>query len=318
MQTQCPSCKSKTYLKIDSVSCDRLVAGYASAHLQVNILPALPPGITEIDLFQCEHCGVRWYSPMIAGGPDFYEALQQHDWYYQKEKPEYPHAAVLIPGGAKVLEVGCGRGAFAPHLRGIDSYKGLEFNREAIRKAAAAGLNVVELPIEDEAAQRPGQYDVVCHFQVLEHVPDSLGFMTACVAALRPGGMLIVTVPSEDSFLSVSTAAWLNMPPHHVTRWTDKALTNLFTRLGLSVQPVWHEPIADFHSGWYRSTMHYLGLCKILGHRVELDDRSFVPRVARRMARVKVLDEWLYKTGEQGFSFRSRGHSVCFSGVKAE
>ena len=316
MQTQCPSCNRHAYLKIDSVRCDRLVSGYASTHLQVNISSALPCDLEEIDLLQCEACGARWYSPMIAGGPDFYEALQRHEWYYQSEKPEYPHAAALVPLGANVLEVGCGRGAFAPYLKGIKSYKGLEFNREAIRKATALGLNVVELPIEEEAAHQPGQYDVVCHFQVLEHVPDSLSFMVACVTALRPGGMLIVTVPSDDSFLSVSTAAWLNMPPHHVSRWTDSAMADLFERLGLSVQHVWHEPIAKFHMDWYRSAMQYFGLCTILGRRAILDDRSFVPRVARRLARAKIFDEWLFKKGEQGFLFRSRGHSVCFSGVK--
>lgn len=276
----------------------------------------MPLGEDSIELLECAACGLRWFFPMIAGGPEFYEALQQHDWYYQIEKPEYPHAAALIAPGSDVLEVGCGRGAFASHLKQVRSYRGLEFNLEAVRKAIVAGLDVTQTPVEEEAARRPGHYDLVCHFQVLEHVPESLGFMQACVAALKPGGMLLVTVPAEDSFLSVATSAWLNMPPHHVTRWTDKALSQLFSSLGLTVTHVWHEPVADFHRDWYQATMRYFGLARMLGHRVALDDQSVLPRIARRLGRSKWFGQWLFNRGESRFGYRLRGHSVCFAGVK--
>lgn len=311
----CPSCTSQRFLICGTVNRSRIISGYASKHLGVDVGASFPQS-GNIELLECGDCGLRWYWPMTAGGPEFYEALQQHEWYYQGDKPEYLHAATLVPSLASVLEVGCGRGAFASHLKSIGTYKGLEFNQAAIDKAITSGLNVVKLPIEEEARLHTGQYDVVCHFQVLEHIPDCLGFMRACADAVKPGGMMIVTVPSEDSFLSASTAGWLNMPPHHVSRWTDSALSSLFERVGFSVSQIWHEPVADFHEDWYRATMQYVGLSKLLHHSIQLDDRSMVPRITRRLVRWSKIGRWLQAVGERDYKFRSRGHSVCFLGIK--
>ena len=119
-----------------------------------------------------------------------------------------------------MLEVGCGRGAFASLLKAQQPsvrYRGLEFNQAAVQAACAAGHDVVCRTLSDGAAQRPGHHDLVCHFQVLEHVPDPLAFTRDSVAARRPGGLLLVAVPAEDRFIGQQRDAWLNMPPHHLT-----------------------------------------------------------------------------------------------------
>ena len=73
--------------------------------------------------------------------------------------------------------------------------------------------------IEDHADQRPGHYDAVTSFQVLEHVTEPASFLRACVKALRPGGRLLLGVPNNDSFLGLLEDNWLNMPPHHMSLW---------------------------------------------------------------------------------------------------
>ena len=316
MKIECPGCLSKNNILVDSVARDRLVEGYARASLQVNIEELIPNHLSKIDLLECLECELRWYVPMIAGGAEFYEALQLHDWYYQSDKPEYHFAATMLPDHSSMLEVGCGRGAFAGYLKPTVKYRGLEFNDEAIRKASGACLAVENLSIEDEAERRSAYYDVVCHFQVLEHVPDCQSFMKSCVAALKPGGILLVTVPSEDSFLSVASSAWLNMPPHHVTRWKDAAMLHLFGRLGLTMKNIWHEPVADFHADWYKSTMRELALSRMFGQATGLDNRSVLVRLIKRIVRSKVLENWLLKRGEAGFKFKGNGHSVCYVGLK--
>lgn len=117
-----------------------------------------------------------------------------------------------------MLEVGCGRGAFASLLKAQQPsvrYQGLAFNQAAVQAACEAGHDVVCRTLSDEAAQRPGQHDLVCRFQVLEHVLDLLAFLRDSVAARRRGGLVLVTVPAEDSFIGQQGDAWLNRPPHH-------------------------------------------------------------------------------------------------------
>jgi 2-polyprenyl-3-methyl-5-hydroxy-6-metoxy-1,4-benzoquinol methylase len=315
MASSCPACGSAKHKQIDHVDIDQVIRGFAS--LNVDVAPLFDRREATIELHECEECGLRWYSPMVTGDDAFYESLQQHDWYYQSDKPEYDFAARQVAQGASVLEVGCGRGAFHAYLPKSVRYRGLEFNEIAVRKATEIGLDVAIRPVEEEARERPASYDVVCHFQVLEHVSNPAGFMQASVAALRPGGVMLVTVPAEDSFLRIANAAWLNMPPHHVTRWTDRALTNLYDRLGVNVEDIWHEPVASYHHDWYRSVMVSRGLSSLFGQEPRLQVSGWIPRIAGRLGNVPVVAEWLKRRGESRFDHhRGRGHSVCVVGVR--
>ena len=266
----------------------------------------------------CAECGLQWFSPAIAGDGRFYEELQSLHWYYQSDKPEYPYAARLIGTEKSVLDVGCGRGAFASHLQPGNRYKGLEFNNAAVAAARQFGLDVTMVSVQDEARNARAYYDVVCHFQVLEHVPDALGFMKSCVSALKPGGKLIVTVPSEDSFLAVAGAAWLNMPPHHVTRWTDDALRSIFERLDVDVDHIWHEPVATFHQSWYDTIIAAFALRSLLGTPLRLEGGDFASRVARRLQSIPLISKQIVAYGNLKFGHAGRGHSVCISGTKRD
>lgn len=316
MSHACPSCGGLQQVQLDSVGCGELLAAYRHVSLNTDISALVPAAHDPLKMLECAGCGLRWFWPLVTGDEAFYESLQRHDWYYQSFKPEYPYAASLIPAGAAVLEVGCGRGVFASYLQSEVHYRGLEFNEEAARKAQSQGLEVMIRPIQEEAKSSQGRYDVACHFQVLEHVSDPHGFMRACADVVRPSGLVIVTVPSEDSFLSVAASAWLNMPPHHVTRWSDAALASLFSRVGLEVQDVWHEPVADFHRDWYQSVMAGYAVGRLLGRRPSLVGHGLAHRIAGRLARFPGLRNWFAARGEAAFPYPRRGHSVCISGYK--
>src|SRR5262249_15961186 len=69
--------------------------------------------------------------------------------------------------------------------------------------------------------------------QVLEHVTDPIEFLRAMARCTRSGGLVIISVPAEDGALGASVNYTLNLPPHHLTHWTDSALTFAMTRVGL-------------------------------------------------------------------------------------
>lgn len=317
MSPQCPLCRSDKSLQLDQIESAILSNAYADGYVRTDVRALLPAG--PISLRQCGACDLKWFEPLAPGDGKFYESLQQHDWYYQRDKAEFVHSAGCVDAfgsGLKVLEVGCGRGAFAAHLNAGHRYRGLEFNDKAIALATGAGLDVVMATVQDEAKRAPGAYDIVCHFQVLEHVADVDGFMSACVDALRPGGMLLVTVPAEDSFVGVAGGNWLNLPPHHLTRWTDAALRNMCARYGLDVHSLWHDQVADYHAQWYARTMQQHAVAAMLGMRIGLTMQNWVGKLGNLAARLPALSNALVRMGERRFPFAGRGHSVTVAGVK--
>lgn len=205
-------------------------------------------GLRSLTELNCPDCDLRWFWPLMTGDESFYRELAGRAWYYMHEKPEFAIARRYIEPTDLVLEAGAGRGAFAAQCAG--GYVGLEYSPAAVEQARASGVNVIAEPVETHAAAHPGAYDVCCAFQVVEHVSDPLAFVRSMAAATRPGGRVIVSVPSEQGLPGRTVNDFLNLPPHHVTRWTDKALTALATRAGLSIEAIEHEPVAEYHRGW--------------------------------------------------------------------
>jgi 2-polyprenyl-3-methyl-5-hydroxy-6-metoxy-1,4-benzoquinol methylase len=220
-------------------------------------------GYERTSLYACGKCDLRFFSPVKAGSERFYGALQRtariglsKATYYVDDKPEYALALKLISPGAKVLEIGAGKGAFGSRIRSAD-YVGLELSEDAVKMAASAGVQVRNELVQQHALSHKGEYDVVCAFQVLEHIVDVASFIQACVECLRPGGTLIYAVPSDDTFIALGRNSMLNMPPHHVTRWTDAALANLAAAYRLEVIFVQHEKLGEMHRKMYAITVVY-------------------------------------------------------------
>jgi 2-polyprenyl-3-methyl-5-hydroxy-6-metoxy-1,4-benzoquinol methylase len=197
-EMHCPACLSQEAETLELVQVSELAELWAKT-LQIDV-SAYFAGIEYIAFRRCLACDLRFFDPPCPGDAGFYERLQRFDWYYMDQKPEYDYAGKSVPDGAKVLEVGCGKGAFRSYLPDDIEYLGLEFSDAAIAQARLSGLTVLGESIEDHAASHPKAYDVVCSFQVLEHVTDASTFVRACVEAVRPGGSLILAVPAEDGF----------------------------------------------------------------------------------------------------------------------
>lgn len=305
----CPVCSASTVATVDMVDSTKLVRSYRQKG--IDVAPYLKPD-EPISLHRCGSCDLGFFSPRPAGDGAFYEQLQTHDWYYQDEKPEYLAARQLIGEGCSVLEVGCGKGAFRSWLPESVRYTGLEFNDEAVRKATESGLDVKKEPVETHAGSGK-RYDVVCTFQVLEHVEEPAAFFHACAQALKPGGKLIVAVPSQDSFLSVAANSPLNMPPHHLTRWTDRALTNLAQREGFTQVDIWHEPVAQFHQDWHATTLAFYALSRYGLIKPRLIDDSLRYRLLGRLLRVRGLRDQLARHAARSRPELGHGHTVMMT-----
>lgn len=252
--TACIVCDSRRVSAAGQIAVADVVTGYRRRFgLDVSCQFAGLRSLTEL---HCPDCDLRWFWPLVTGDESFYRELAAHAWYYMHEKPEFAIARRYIEPADAVLEAGAGRGAFAAQCRAA-RYVGLEFSPAAIEQARQSGVNVIAEPVENHAATHPGTYDVCCAFQVVEHVSDPRGFVRSMAAATRPGGLVIVSVPSELGVPGRTINDFLNLPPHHVTRWTDHALAALARSAELSIEAVEHEPVADYHLGWHLALRLY-------------------------------------------------------------
>ena len=107
------------------------------------------------------------------------------------------------------------------------------------------------------------------------------------------------------------------MPPHHLTRWTDKALTFALQRSGVSQIQNWHETVAPYHADQYRTTLGMFAFRSLLGQANRLYADDILSRLMRRLLRIKTLGDKLSTYGDKQFPQRGRGHTVCVVGEKA-
>jgi 2-polyprenyl-3-methyl-5-hydroxy-6-metoxy-1,4-benzoquinol methylase len=312
----CPACSSSETETLDCIKVSELAGLYARS-LNVDI-SAYVEGVNVIHLQRCRSCDLRFFDPPCPGDASFYEQMQRLDWYYLDAKPEYDFAKHYVAEHSAVLEVGCGKGAFRAFLPESVAYTGLEFNDAAVAMARSLGLNVLRLSIGELAASDCTRYDVVCSFQVMEHVPDVADFVRDCIRLLKPSGMLVLAVPAEDSYLSIAVNAITNMPPHHVTRWSDDALLALARRERLSVLALWHEPIAPFHRAF---VAHVLARHWFVSHRLgshRLLDRSEVARATERLLSYKTISRFCAHSSASRYVHSARGHTVVLVATLAD
>jgi 2-polyprenyl-3-methyl-5-hydroxy-6-metoxy-1,4-benzoquinol methylase len=259
---RCPMCHSDDVEVQETLSVAHITQLYRQS-FQIDV--AAEFGSEESVRFcRCSQCDLRFFDPQASGSEAFYNALQAQPWYYQEQKEEFELARRHIKPTDSVLEVGGGAGAFAQGLKSRE-YLGLELSRDAIERAKKLGVNMLQQSIQEHAGSHQQRYDVVCAFQVLEHISDVHDFIASCAQCLKPGGHLIYSVPSADSFLSICRNNATNMPPHHITHWSDSALASLAGIFDLQLVAITHDIISDCERGWLAKAVAERYLDGLLG-----------------------------------------------------
>lgn len=197
-------------------------------------------GKEEFNLFRCNDTGYRFYYPEgLDGDGKFYEALQNKlgDEYYHTWKFENQLAYDEIKQNDTVLDIGCGIGNFLIKAREkTKEVYGLELNKKAAEECREKGLTVFNELIQEHAKTYEDFYDIVCMFQVLEHIYDVKGFLEASLKVLKRGGKIIIGVPnSEPYFLGYDKYCTLNLPPHHMGLWNKKVFNELAVLFNLKI-----------------------------------------------------------------------------------
>jgi ubiquinone/menaquinone biosynthesis C-methylase UbiE len=198
------------------------------------------PGTFEVVV--CGSCGAGWTlppaSPEELGSyyPDAYSAYVPLESGLLRSVQGIGHRAVMrrafarpplatlasVPAG-DVLDVGCGRGDQAVELRRHGwRVVGIDPSEQACAEARARGVEAIVATLES-APFEPESFDAVVMNHSLEHVTDPRGDLARVSRLLRPGGLLLVSVPNFASWQRERFgSSWyaLDLPRHrtHFTR----------------------------------------------------------------------------------------------------
>lgn len=205
--------------------------------------------------YMCQNCNLGIFLPQIIGTPQFYQELQcdKNFGYYPDEKWEFGESVKDIFTGSDqhkcVIEFGCGVGHYLEFMKNfhICAY-GLEYNDDAINVARSKGLNVIH--IKDITQFLPGIFDASVSFHVLEHVKDPINFIKNMMLYVHPC-KICISVPNQDGPIKYMMPCYMNMPPHHATRWRKRTFEVLSDKLGLKIERVAYEPLLLQNHSYY-------------------------------------------------------------------
>lgn len=139
--------------------------------------------------------------------------------------------SLVLPPRPSILEIGCGTGGNLALLARHGAVSAIESNAGARAQAARGGVTEPlagrlpdDIPFEGEF------YDLICLFDVLEHVEDDGAALRALFARLAPAGLIFLTVPAYQ---------WLwsdhDRLHHHMRRYSLRALRRLAEESGFTV-----------------------------------------------------------------------------------
>ncbi|MGI4833719.1 MAG: class I SAM-dependent methyltransferase [Janthinobacterium lividum] len=137
----------------------------------------------------------------------------------------------------RLLDYGCGTGHFLAQARRAGwAVTGLEPNPQARADAAARVGQPIGEPAE-LAELPPASFDVITLWHVLEHVHALDDTLTQLLAALRPGGQLLVAVPNAASYDARHYGPhWAAYDvPRHLYHFTPATMRRLLARHGLRI-----------------------------------------------------------------------------------
>jgi ubiquinone/menaquinone biosynthesis C-methylase UbiE len=155
-----------------------------------------------------------------------YYLLERNNWWFQARK-EILRSIIKRklgnPSNLKILNVGAGLGATSVMLSDFGKVVSVEYDKyccDFVKSELGMefiNCSATELPFGD------GQFDLVCAFDVIEHIKEDKKAVEEMLRVCRKEGHTFTTVPAFMFLWSEH-----DLINHHVTRYTKRRYTQLF------------------------------------------------------------------------------------------
>jgi SAM-dependent methyltransferase len=232
----CPICGS-THVRWRFAS----LGGAATATVSAASVGSSRAAVHSIGVRACSTCGAAWQDPPPAQDLLTAAYREMHDERYLEEEASrrrsLRRSLALVERRAgtrrgRLLDVGCSAGLFAELARASGwDVLGVEPSQWLAARARERLGDAVLCARFEEISLDPGSFDVVCLWDVLEHVPDPESFVARAAAVLRPGGLLALNVPNIRSWIARALGRrWPLLLPEHLFFFSPASLRLLLDR----------------------------------------------------------------------------------------
>lgn len=205
---------------------------------------------------ECPICELTFSSPMKAADSAWYAGSWLYDlriadgaWEETARTPwNFSQALSCIrrSDNAALLDIGCAEGQFLNLARKAGcEVTGLDFNPHSLEVARKVFniYSVYQCSAEEFYERYPDlRFDVVTLFEVLEHTADPFEIVCSIRRLLKPGGKFLLSVPGNRRWPQLFHPE-VDTPPHHLTLWTQEALTRILERAGYRVLNIRSKPL---------------------------------------------------------------------------
>lgn len=242
-----------------------------------------PGPVTTI--LECSHCHLEYFWPAVPGDTEFYDELMRNV-PYALWKWEFGEVMRDLSTDSAVVDFGCGSGQFLDLIQpNVRRSVGVDHNGTALGPLAARGIETYCENFADFAGHAQGEFDVVCAFHIIEHLPNVADLVRSAVRCLKPKGRLYISVPNRSRWRQPSLEP-LDCPPHHLSHWEAAQMEVLAQKFGLELASVrLSPPDLSAVAGWYehllcralrlrsvgRFTQHLVGLAQRMTYRPFVD-----------------------------------------------
>lgn len=154
----------------------------------------------------------------------------------------------------KILEVGCNNGAFLSKLRqalenthaneAFELY-GVDIDPVAIKNKVDEELNLFHGFAEEIAKEHKDTYDIVLHFELIEHLVDPKLFVASVHEMLSMNGKMIFTTPNllglDNQALDYNGMRYLAhaiFPPMHINAFSTKNMSHFLISNSFAVEEI--------------------------------------------------------------------------------
>ncbi|MDP8243614.1 MAG: class I SAM-dependent methyltransferase [Candidatus Hinthialibacter antarcticus] len=164
-----------------------------------------------------------------------FEYEESHWWFLARREIILSRIQAMIDRGAapsqpwQILDFGCGTGGLTQALGQFGSVEGVDFSDGALDYCRKRGLETVRR-ISSASDLNSESYNLIATFDVLEHIEDDASVLGELHRALKPGGLLIATVPALRILWGGEDEVSL-----HVRRYTRRELTQKAQQAGFEI-----------------------------------------------------------------------------------
>lgn len=257
---------------------------------------ALVEGIGKFSIHACPECEVQFSHP-LSYSTQFYDehyssgglSLVRVRRYTRSSMIAHSQAMLGAPqrlalewlrqnvlAGSPLLEIGFGSGWFLAALE-QQGYlaMGVEVAREPVETLDREGFTVSHGSVQSLPSDWPVPQAMIL-FEVIEHLPDPVGFMQTLHNRF-PHAPLLLSTPSPRRWsLRLGYREEHDYPPYHLTRWNERSLSLALRKAGYA-DAICLYPRADpaeFYSTFLRMFFARLRLLNMSSPEVSIKDRQ--------------------------------------------